>query len=877
MTGDFIDLLRGTRTRLNRLIGVCSPRAVPLGIAVLLGFALDLSLCVHYLAPVLYRKAIWAVALVGLAGPGIVFAYFTITRLLLPRLLLWSRPARVLLVVLSLAISALVLGILWSRPVPLAWGTKGKAAPGQQFSSSTRTAWGASHPIIELHATVDNDPQWSWHTEATLPRMLQQFGGTVHFLVTQPEYVVFDEQGQVQQGADGVDLNFAVRTGAGTVSIQHLTLNLQAQAEERGWHEVNVPVPVGARSLIIEALPGPPGSNNWYDRSWLSVVRIEAAPDWLIRLGDWLLFSALVCLILLGLNRQPQASEAVSPVSITHRFQDALFLGLIFALSTALYIRTLGFYSDDWFLLGSFYTSPDQSIPGLFQLQYTDQNVQRPVEILAWVVLYRLFGLEPTGYHLSGLLVSVTGIVLLYLLLLELGQKRVVALSVALVYGLLPHYSILRYWVAAFTVNLCMTLCLLSFYADQRALRSEGKGLWLWKLLSLFSLLVSTLAYEVALPLFLLSPVLVWFRGRKLYGSLLKHHGRLTSAVLLLSGPVILLLMIVFKARTTIRLGVTTSFTEYFSSIAKQAFATDYGYDDYGLNLRRAFDVNFGDLGLGLPHIIFQILQAYPSAPVLLLSGVCGLFVFYYLYRAAGRSQGELPDETNMLKVAAFGILVFLFGYAIFLTNSNIILWATGITNRTAAAAAVGVALVFTGVAGWVSALLPRAWLRRTTFSLLVALVCLSGFMINNTLASFWTAAYREEQAIGEDIGRQFSSLPAGTSLVLDGVCPYVGPAIVFEANWDLTGLLQIIFRDSTLRANVVSPRVGINKEGLTTTLYGRESVYRFNNLLIYNYERKIVYWVKDAQAAARYFQRYNPDYGRSCPPSLEGIGVPVF
>ena len=47
-----------------------------------------------------------------------------------------------------------------------------------------------------------------------------------------------------------------------------------------------------------------------------------------------------------------------------------------------------------------------------------------------------------------------------------------------------------------------MALYFLSLYADLRVLRSREFVLWVWKLLSIVSLLASILAYEVTLPLF---------------------------------------------------------------------------------------------------------------------------------------------------------------------------------------------------------------------------------------------------------------------------------------------------------------------------------------------------------------------------------------
>jgi 4-amino-4-deoxy-L-arabinose transferase-like glycosyltransferase len=121
--------------------------------------------------------------------------------------------------------------------------------------------------------------------------------------------------------------------------------------------------------------------------------------------------------------------------------QDCLFLTVIVLVSAILYLPGLGFYSDDWDFLRRFSLSRDQSIGGLFQSAYFPLVRMRPVQIIYLSGLYWLFGLQPLGYHLVNAAILASGIVLLYLVLRELGQDRVLALAVAAVYSLLPCYS----------------------------------------------------------------------------------------------------------------------------------------------------------------------------------------------------------------------------------------------------------------------------------------------------------------------------------------------------------------------------------------------------------------------------------------------------
>jgi len=155
-------------------------------------------------------------------------------------------------------------------------------------------------------------------------------------------------------------------------------------------------------------------------------------------------------------------------------FRDSLFVFLIVVGSAAPYLRGLGFYSDDWAFLADMTGSRAPTIWSAFEALYRDDMRMRPVQILALAVLFRPFKLDPLGYHVVNTALLGVGAVLSYLTCRELGVGRHIALAIALVFGVLPHYSTDRFWVATIQVTLSMTLYLLSFHADLRAARSTS-------------------------------------------------------------------------------------------------------------------------------------------------------------------------------------------------------------------------------------------------------------------------------------------------------------------------------------------------------------------------------------------------------------------
>src|SRR5438552_4082201 len=150
-------------------------------------------------------------------------------------------------------------------------------------------------------------------------------------------------------------------------------------------------------------------------------------------------------------------SKAFRPASSARNgLRDSLFLSVILGLSVVLYAGRLGFYADDWKFLETLTFSTDQSLPGLFRTFYTESETvwMRPVQAIEQAILYWFFGLRPLGYHLVNSTVLLSGVLLFYWVLRELNCERWLALSLPAVYGLLPHYSTDRVWMATFMATL---------------------------------------------------------------------------------------------------------------------------------------------------------------------------------------------------------------------------------------------------------------------------------------------------------------------------------------------------------------------------------------------------------------------------------------
>ena len=550
--------------------------------------------------------------------------------------------------------------------------------------------------------------------------------------------------------------------------------------------------------------------------------------------------------------------------------RDTTALALGTCLSLAWYAPHLGFYSDDWAFLGRYATSADQTVGGLFEASYSSQHAMRPLQVWLCAILYRTFGMDPTGYHVFNGVLLVLNPLLCYAIARELRIPRSIAFSTALMYGLLPNYSTDRFWYVAIAITLSMTACLASIYADLKAAGAPLRTGVAWKAAGCAALVISSLSYEVALPLFLVVPALIVWRAWRARRSL--PRARIIYLALLVAINVVLLAGVAaFKLRTTVRLGAERGVAAQVSEISRHALRRDLPDGAYGLNVLSAMRVHVGDYGVRLPATALTLARTAPAA-VLWLTTLFAVAAFAYT-AAAIRTEPWPPVQTWGALIAA-GILVFGLGYAIFLTNYNVQFTPAGIANRSAIAAALGAAMCIVGCTGGLVTPLRR--LRRVAFAVLVALFASSGFLIVNVIAERWIAAYDTEERVLARIRQRFPTLPPHSTLLLDGICPYAGPAIVFESNWDLAGALQVFYHDATLAADVVTPRLTVGDDAVTTTIYQQRTKYPFGpGLFVYHAGTDVVQPLTDAAKARAYFA--TSTMGRSCPAGKEGVGVDLF
>jgi hypothetical protein len=555
------------------------------------------------------------------------------------------------------------------------------------------------------------------------------------------------------------------------------------------------------------------------------------------------------------LSLAKRGSEAYATIQTRTIFQDCLFLALVVFASLVFYLPSLGFYGDDWNFLSLLHLSEDQSLLSLYQSLFDGDVVirQRPVQIVYLTLFYWLFGLNPIFYHAANAIALIVSGILLYLVIRELRQDRLIALAISLVYLLLPHYSTDRFWVAAHQATFSVSFYFLSLYADLKAFRAYPQRWMGWKFLSLIGLVLSGLSYEVALPLLLLNPLLIWYGSPRTYQNNGDRYSIWRKILSLFAVNLLALMLVIgFKVLVTVRTNVETDLLTHLVYLVTGAFR-----------------VNFVTYGLGLPYILGWILFHQTNWTLVAVGVILGLFIFRYLYSIVGQPEHELFEKTKWWKLTFLGLVVFGLGYAIFVFNADLWFTSTSLGNRIAIAAAIGVAITFSGLAGWKSSLLPQRWVR-TAFCIVISLLASSGFLIINTLASFWASAYQGQQHILNEIQENITALPSGSTLILDGACLERGGAYLFTGKRDLASALWIAYRDQSLNATILSNSPEVEEEGLFIQTYKSNDFYPYREeLLIYNVSQKKVYTLSNVNMAKKYFENSGFVPEQDCPPGF--------
>ena len=538
---------------------------------------------------------------------------------------------------------------------------------------------------------------------------------------------------------------------------------------------------------------------------------------------------------------------------------DCGLLALVSAIGSMLSLPRLGFYTDDWGFFRSFEFSVKRSFLGVYSTFNAESGAAaRPIQGLYDLFLYRVFGLHPLGYHLTDTLVIFLALCFFYLAFRYLFESRAVALAVALVYGLMPQYSSVRLWYASDTIALSMLFYFLAIYSDTRYLQSPRGGRW--AIAGGLCLILAGLTYEAFLPLFLVNAVLIGLKQIHLRSRGVKFtRSRLAWWLFYLRNPPLIALILWYKFL-----------------VSRRAHLPGFSFRNI---VPAAMDLTFGAYGVRLPHVLATIWHRYWDTPRFIVALAIVAIVAFYLARFAAAAP-PLPFRPVPFFAALLCVGFLLTGLA------YVYFWGgfgfgfgvnTGINNRVATGASVFAAFSIVGFAGLLSWAASRSRRAAVLFAVLVGLYCGCACFIDQTIAEFWIAASQRQPVIVREIQQAIPAPPHGASILLHGYCPYIGPGIVFEIDWDTTGALDFAYHDGSILGDVLTPRLKITD---TAVVDEPESVaYPYTSLYFYDVGKKQAVRVPDAATALRLQKESAQDPRNACivDEKLSGFGTPIW
>ncbi len=155
---------------------------------------------------------------------------------------------------------------------------------------------------------------------------------------------------------------------------------------------------------------------------------------------------------------------------------------------------------DSWGLLPGYFTQHFWAhVPG------TPANLYRPLVLVWFLINNSIFSHEPSGWHLTTLLVHLTATALVFLIARKLLRQPLSAFGVTALFALHPIHVESVAWVSAVTEPLCAVWFLASFLGYMKFREKDGSIKWLLASLGCYGAALLTKETAVGLPVLLIA------------------------------------------------------------------------------------------------------------------------------------------------------------------------------------------------------------------------------------------------------------------------------------------------------------------------------------------------------------------------------------
>ncbi|MDP3980928.1 MAG: tetratricopeptide repeat protein, partial [Chlamydiota bacterium] len=143
--------------------------------------------------------------------------------------------------------------------------------------------------------------------------------------------------------------------------------------------------------------------------------------------------------------------------------------------------------------------TPDYFIKNTFKGGDRDSNFWRPTQLYSYLIDFKLWGLQPFGFHLSNTIFHALAGFLIYLYLFVLFRRQVLALIVSLIWIIHPLQTEAVTYIAGRADSIAAIFIFLSLYLYLRYTQSEEKNDIILYLGSFIAFLMAIMSKEMAI------------------------------------------------------------------------------------------------------------------------------------------------------------------------------------------------------------------------------------------------------------------------------------------------------------------------------------------------------------------------------------------
>lgn len=191
-----------------------------------------------------------------------------------------------------------------------------------------------------------------------------------------------------------------------------------------------------------------------------------------------------------------------------------IYYGLVVALTLIAYFRSLDYFflNDDFLWLETAILSKDNPIHLMDLSRYHEF---RPVVNLYFLVVHTVFGLNPTGFHLTNLIIHIMNSMMVVYLATSLAPSEKVGGLAGVLFSVNFAHSGTVEWVSAASALLGTFFYLIAFISIRYYLENGERRFYLASILSFLAALFSV-EYTITLPVLMAVYVLLKYQKKDL-------------------------------------------------------------------------------------------------------------------------------------------------------------------------------------------------------------------------------------------------------------------------------------------------------------------------------------------------------------------------